>query len=203
MPKINSALAKNLWGWPFLFGLLLTDSNLSAETNLDWDSMRASYAHYAKEPTDQNAAKVFSFLPKNLGYTAPPQARRNHLETEKFVLKHFSPLEGQVFRGKSNSVKLAYRLYTVADGDLAETLDVMLGKLICRNPRLFLRELRANRNLVTRLDSILMNYGTDFENDEQAQTNEFKHRLKCLRKVRDPELQEIRDECVEFMEMNP
>jgi len=192
-----------LWALCLALGLVSRPGPLRAETNVDWDSLRASFAHYAKEPTDENAGKVASFLPRGLGYSAPSSARRNHLETERFVLKHLGPLEGQIFRGKSPSVKLAYRFYTVADGELAESLDIMLGKLICRNPRLFLRELKANRHLVSRLDSILMNYGSDFAGDEAGHAAEFKHRLKCLRKVRDPELQEIRDECVEYMEMNP
>ena len=176
---------------------------LWAETNVDWDSLRAAYALYSKAPTDSTAGKVCSFLPRDLGYSAPPSARRNHSETEKFILKRMGVLESQIFRSKPNSVTLAFRLYTIADGEFAESLDATLGKLICRNPRLFLQQLKANRHLVARLDSLLMNYGPDFAEDDQAQAAEYRHRLKCIRKVRDRELQDIRDECVEFMEENP
>ena len=175
---------------------------LWAEPNVDWDSLRAAYALYTKDPTDSNASKVCSFLPHDLGYSAPPTARRNHSETEKFILRGLGVLEGQIFRSKPNSVALAFRLYTIADGEFAESLDVTLGKLICRNPRLFLQQLKANRHLVARLDTLLMNYGPDFTEDDQAQAAEYRHRLKCVRKVRDRELQDIRDECVEFMEEN-
>ncbi len=186
-----------------ILGLAFWARPLRAETNVDWDSLRAAYALFSKDPTDANAAKVCSFLPRDLGYSAPPAARRNHAETEKFILKGRGVLEGQIFRSKPNSVMLAFRLYTIADGEFAESLDVTLGRLICRNPRLFLQQLKANRHLVARLDSLLMNYGSDFTDDDQAQAAEYRHRLRCIRKVRDRELQDIRDECVEFMEENP
>ena len=186
-----------------ILGLALWARPLRAETSVDWDSLRAAYALYTKDPTDANAAKACFFLPRDLGYSAPPAARRNHAETEKFILKGLGVLENQIFRSKANSVMLAFRLYTIADGEFAESLDVTLGKLICRNPRLFLQQLKANRHLVARLDSLLMNYGPDFADDDQAQAVEYRRRLKCIRKVRDLELQDIRDECVEFMEENP
>ena len=186
-----------------ILGLAVWASPVRAETNVDWDSLRAAYALYSKAPTDSNSLKVSSYLPKDLGYSAPAASRRNHTETEKFILKSLGVLESQIFRSKANSVMLAFRLYSIADGEFAESLDVTLGKLICRNPRLFLQQLKINRHLVARLDTLLMNYGTDFADDDQAQAAEYRHRLKCIRKVRDRELQDIRDECVEFMEENP
>ena len=186
-----------------ILSLTVWASPARAETTVDWDSLRAAYALYSKAPTDATAAKVCSYLPRDLGYSAPPAARRNHAETEKFILKGLGALEGQIFRSKANSVMLAFKLYTIADGEFAESLDVTLGRLICRNPRLFLQQLKANRHLVARLDTLLMNYGADFADDDQAQAGEYRHRLKCIRKVRDHELQDIRDECVEFMEENP
>jgi hypothetical protein len=186
-----------------ILGLAFSARPAKAETNVDWDSLRAAYALYSKAPTDSNAAKVSSYLPKELGYSAPAVSRRNHAETEKFFLNGLGVLEGQIFRSKANSVMLAFRLYSIADGEFAESLDITLGKLVCRNPRLFLQQLKVNRHLVARLDTLLMNYGADFADDDQAQAVEYRHRLKCIRKVRDPELQDIRDECVEFMEENP
>lgn len=202
MPSISF---KSFWCFAGLlvFTGSLAPRDLWAEMSVDWDSMRASYALYSKVASEENALKAASTLPNNLGYLPPASARRNHLETEKFILKHLGPLESQIFRGKVNSTALAFRFYTIADGELADNLDILLGRLICRNPRLFLRELKANRRLVSRLDALLMNYGPDYADKDEAQTSEFNRRLKCLRKVRDPELQEIRDECVEFMEMNP
>src|SRR5258708_4127951 len=186
-----------------ILGLAFWACPLRAETNVDWDSLRAAYALFSKDPTDANAAKVCSFLPRDLGYSAPPAARRNHADTEKFILKRRGVLESQILRSKANWVMLAFRFYTIADGKSAKSLDVTLGKLICRNPRLFLQQLKANRHLVARLDSLLMNYGADFADDDQAQAAEYRHRLMCIRKVRDRELQDIRDECEEFMEENP
>lgn len=171
--------------------------------DVDWDSLRAAYALYSKEPLEPNATKVYQYLPSSLGYSAPSSARRDLLETQKFIYKRLDVLEKQIFKGKSNSVALAFRLYTIADREFAESLDVILGKLICRNPRLFLQEVKQNRHFVARLDSILMTYGPDYTGKDRARDAEYHRRLKCLRKVRERELQDIRDECVEYMEVIP
>ena len=203
MPSYYSIFPRGVFFFIMLWAGWAGPGSLLAETSVDWDSMRSAYARYSKDPSEENAMKAASYLPKDLGYAAPPSSRRNHLETEKYILKNLGSLESQIFRGKVNSTNLAFRFYTVADGELAESLDILLGKLICRNPRLFLRTLKANRRLVPRLDALLMNYGSDYTDKDEAQASEFRRRLRCLRKVRDRELQEIRDECVEFMEMNP
>jgi hypothetical protein len=189
-----------------VFLLLFSHSSIAmaAESVVDWESLQSSYALFTKDPTDQNADKVRKILPGRLGLVSGEgKTWRGHKQADEFILKRLGDLESQVLRCRRPAIKLAYRFYTIADGKFAEGLDIMLGKLICRNPRLFLQTLAQNRRLVSRLESLLMTYGRDYVGHEKARSVEYQKRLSCLRKVRDPELQDTRDECVEYMEQTP
>ena len=174
------------------------------ELNVDWISLRAAYTHYTKDPNDENAEKVRAFLPYKPVPAGVSAMRRAQRETGEFIRKHLLPLESQVFRGQRSAIRLAYHLFTISEtGKFTDSLNVLLGKLITRNPRLFLQELKANHRFAPSMTDLLMSYGADYKGHERFQLGEFRKRVACLRKVQDWELQDMRDECVEFMEQNP
>ncbi|HUO57913.1 MAG TPA: hypothetical protein VMV05_07020 [bacterium] len=177
---------------------------LADEANVDWISLRAAYTHYTKDPNEENAENVRSFLPYKPISAVSGGVRRSQKETEEFIRKHLITLESQVFRGQRSAIRLAYHFYMISDtGKFTESLNVILGNLICRNPRLFLQELKGNHRFAPSMTDLLMSYGSDYKSNEKRQHAEFHKRLAALRKVQDWELQDIRDECIEFMEQNP
>ena len=188
-----------------LNGLILSIPSgplFSQATRVDWIALQAAYAHFAKEPSDDNAQNVILLLPTRRDSEETKTKTPAEKAAEDFILGNFSKLEWQVFQGKRGSVKLAFRFFAIADGDFARDLDILLGKLICRNPRIFLQELKMNHEMVRPLDDLLMDYGPDFTHDEKAQASEKERRMNALRKVHDLELREIRDECLGAMEEN-
>jgi hypothetical protein len=126
--------------------------------------------------------------------------RMKGLEIERETLGLFYTnsqiLERQVISGDVESVRLAFRLFSITDSAYTEELDILLGKLIRINPNLFLRELVANQDLIGTLDGLLGNIGEEYVDRPKAQCLENRLRLKALQSVTDLTLRRKRDECV-------
>ena len=139
---------------------------------------------YLESPTPDNAKRV-----QEATYSEP-NSRANRLFEDLWLL------EIQVTSGDREAVRLAFRLFSSADGHFAETLDIMLGRLIRIDPTLFLRELEIRRKQVARLDSLLGNFGEAYVDRFPAQEYETEKRIAALMTVNDPALTAVRDECV-------
>ena len=64
------------------------------------------------------------------------------------IFDHLGVLEGEIYSGNPNAIKLGFRLYTISYGTFEVALNKIIGNLIAFNPRLFLEELAAHRELV-------------------------------------------------------
>ncbi len=110
----------------------------------------------------------------------------------------------QMQAGDRDAVRLAFRLLPGADGDFAETLEIMLGRLIRIHPALFLEEVRRQQQTLPRFDArlngMLTNTGSPYVDREQADAYEMRRRMDALRSVRAPALGAIRDRCIAVLQ---
>jgi hypothetical protein len=170
----------------------------TVEDSVHWKQFSASLRAYFKYPTPKNAKNAYQYLP------ASGHVRMKGLEIEREALEIFYTnsriLQRQVLSGDAESVRLAFRLFSITDSAYTEELDVLLGKLIRINPKLFLRELVANQDLIVTLESLLGNEGDEYVDRPKAQCLEKRLRLKALQSVTDPSLRRKRDECVTELE---
>lgn len=109
----------------------------------------AAWKEYEKYPSSENAQVLIKVLPKEYS--------KESLEIyEKLLLTEaFRKIEINAFSGDRNAVRALFRLLNVSDGAAGEFLSIELGLLIRINPKLFLEELKYNRNIVVRLDSLV------------------------------------------------
>jgi len=173
--------------------ILWVDVGLAAERPIQWEQLADALRAYFEYPSSENAKAAYQCLPKS------GHANMFGLDIEKETLELFYTnarlLERQVISGDAEAVRLAYRLFSITDSAYTEELDVLLGKLIRINPRLFLSELRENQKLVG-LGGLLGNHGDEYVDLIRAQCLENRLRWKALKSVTDSSLLRKRDECI-------
>jgi hypothetical protein len=108
-------------------------------------------------------------------------------------------LEGEIYSGNPNAIKLGFRLFTISYGTLEVGLNKIIGNLIAFNPRLFLEELAANRDLFLSLDPILGSFLREIPEDTAARELEKNLRIKSLQSVEDKPLKSLRNECIKII----
>lgn len=151
-----------------------------------------AWPNYQSTPTSDNAYKVYVLLPLEL-------YQEVKINTRIFE-DSLTILEKQVLLCDTNSIKLAFRLHTIADGSFGETLDITLGKLIRINPTLFLMLLQEHRKFIVRLDCLLGNFGMDYVDKYAEQKREIQLRIKSLKKIKHKGLEKVKKECISELE---
>jgi hypothetical protein len=167
---------------------LLLSTGVSAQT--PWE-------RYLSRPTPEGAKQVLSASYRDSS-SADPDRLFNDLEL----------LAVQVAAGDREAVRLAFRLYSEADGAYAETLDILLGRIVRIHPTLFLEELqrqraqvrpRAPRTFDGVVSGILGNLGKEYVDRTRAQVYETERRIASLQSVSNPGLRQSRDHCVAIL----
>jgi len=117
--------------------------NFLIYTKVDTTLLRLRFRAYQKNPSDRNAELLYEALPER-GHTKLEDTGR---EIIREIGDNLMTLEKQVLKGQRNSVKVAFRMFTISDGAFTEWLQIMLGKLITKNPEMFLEELKVHRQI--------------------------------------------------------
>jgi hypothetical protein len=160
--------------------LILATLSASASEPTPWET-------YLSSPTPANAAKV-----KDVSYGT--QASDETVELDLMLL------QVQVQAGDRAAIGLAFRLLVKSDGHRAESLCIMLGRIIRPNPAMFLRELRTAKLDPTLLGSLVGDFGPEYVDRTLAHLYEARQRIAALRTVNDPELHDLRESCIKELQ---
>lgn len=104
------------------------------------------------------------------------------------------PLQKRAEAGDRGEVRKLFGFYPRSDGAVTEDIDLILGNVARRHPRMFLEELKlsdAGRGKCTNVGNTLEL--TDQTNEQIA---ELRARRKALQSVKDSRLRELRDDCI-------
>ena len=160
-----------------------------------------AWKEYISYPSSENAIRVYELLPDTGHVTQYIDFTKEYEDITWEVYESLDMLERQVYTSDRKAVQLAFRLLTTfGDAAFSEELDIILGTLIRINPKLFLEELYTHRNLVSRLDALVGNFGPEYYGPDKAVRLETSLRIKALKQVTDPKLVEVRDECIVLLE---
>jgi hypothetical protein len=124
----------------FLSMFFFTSALGGQDGNRD-ERLAEAWRTFQRIPSSESAFKLYQSLPDN-----PDSAHNVYLSQREIlqsIYEHFKVLEHQVLAEDRNSVKVAFRLISVSDGDFGETICIVLGRLIKINPRMFLQELKT------------------------------------------------------------
>lgn len=180
------------------FGLLLLATAAGiAQTApaVDWKALEETWNAYYVAPSEELAQKMLSLLPGNVKIM---EIKDGFLVINS-IYDHLGVLEGEIYSGNPNAVKLGFRLFTISYGAFEVSLNKILGSLIAFNPRMFLEELGAHRDLFPSLDPVLGSYLRDTPDDAVARELEKKLRIKSLESVEDKPLKSLRNECIKIL----
>lgn len=163
---------------------------------INLNGLSNAFKTYLNDPSDKNAERVINFLPKT-GHVEFSGSKRE-FEVFDFIYQNLKTVEKQVYARNRLSTRLAFRLMSISDGVFSEELDIILGRLINIDPKLFLKELKLRENEIVRYDTLLGNTGTEeFVGRPQDECKELKKRIDSLRSVNDKDLLKIRNRCIE------
>ena len=184
----------------FLFGLIILGCLVingipQASVNLDLDGIGSAWDQYIANPGAETALSVYRLLPANWNprrVQLPPGIK------EKFI-KNFNVLESRIYGGERNSLRLAFRLFTIADNEMQESLVKIIGYLLRFNTRLFLQELQNHEQLVPDLEQLLCSFRLSVPDDKTQQNLEKNIRLKALSYIEDKDLKTIRKKCTRIL----
>jgi hypothetical protein len=182
-----------------LFGLLVLVSNLgfaqTVSSVLDWKGLEQAWNDYYSAPSEESAAKVLNLLPVNMKVL---DLKDGYLAINA-INDHLGFLEGEIYSGNPNAVKLGFRLFTISYGAFELALNKIIGNLIAFNPKMFLEELMVQRDLFPTLDPILGSFQKDNSDDPVSQELERKLRIKALETVEEKPLKSLRNECIKIL----
>jgi hypothetical protein len=182
-----------LFGWLSLAALNVYPQ--AATATVDWKGLEEAWTAYYAAPSEDGADRLVKLLP---GLTKILDIK-DGFALINAISDHLSVLEGEIYSGNPNAIKLAFRLYTISYGALEVALNRIIGNLISYYPKLFLEELAAHRELFFTLDPILGSYMREMANDPGAQGLEKNLRIKSLESVEDKTLKSLRNECVKII----
>lgn len=179
----------------FILGCLVINGSPQGSVNLDLAGIGSAWDEYIANPGGETALSVYQLLPANWNprrVQLPPEIK------EKFT-KNFNVLESRIYGGERNSLKLAFRLFTIADKEMQESLVKIIGYLLRFNTRLFLQELQIHEELVPDLEQLLCSFRLSAPDDKAQQNLEKNIRLKALSYIEDKELKAIKKKCIRIL----
>ncbi len=166
-----------------------------APATLDWNGLQEAWNQYYAAPSEENAQKMLSLLPDGQKI----MDIKNGFDVINSINDHLGVLEGEIYSGNPASIQLGFRLITIAYGAFEVGMNKILGNLIAFNPRIFLEQLQAHRDLFPTLEPVLGSYLRDTADDPVARDLEQKLRVKALESVEDKDLKALRKECIKVL----
>jgi hypothetical protein len=178
-----------------IVGLQAAPLNSQDRIALNMDNLGQFWQEYIAAPGQGNAIKVYDALPDGMGITEV------ELQTEvrELIFKNLHVLESQVYRGERYSLRVAFRLFLIADNEMETALVKIIGYLLRFNTKLFLEELKAHENLVPDLERLVGYFLLSNPEDKAQQNLERNICIKALGYVDDKELKSIKKKCLKIL----
>jgi hypothetical protein len=175
--------------------LTIVTSDAQDTIMVDSSSLEKAWEEYITNPGEDTATKVYSLLPARKG-SRQVQVQE---EVREMIFKNLNVLESQIYRGERNALKVAFRLFTIADSKMETSLVKIIGYLLRYNPKLFLEELKKHEVLVPDLNQLVCSFQLSNADDPAKQNLEKNIRLKALDYVEDKELKSIKKKCMNIL----
>lgn len=170
---------------------------IGQEPTVNWDSVMRAAKTYFSTPSSENALALYNALPKTQirGEDKDFSEGSAYVKASNYIFDNLSLLEKQVTKPDRNAVKVAVRLWSIADGAFAEWLCDMLYGVVRVDPRMFLEEFSClpgtYQEMVDVLGSVLhggvrLFGGKTFK--AEAALEELETRVKALESVESDDL---------------
>jgi len=174
-----------------------------------WENIKRSAEKYNSSPSPENAAKLAFILPKKRVPAYAVYAFNKLLDYLYDQSDFLSTLEKYILEAEPTAVDVGFLLINLSDGAFAEDLVYIIGRLIEKDPRLFLQKLQEYHGLTEPdvfeiLGSILNPVGWWESPDDPDELKNLLNtrinlRIKLLQGVEDENLRGVRDTCIRIL----
>lgn len=178
---------------PFLTLILLSSSCFSQTDR--WEKFDKAFKEYIANPTHDNSIKVYDLLPNELEGGDYPEGK-----IADNIWLTVIKLEQMILKGNRDALKLGFKLFTIADGEYAESLQWTIGKLINKHTKLFLEELKSHRQYLHDVGGLSCNYGPKMWGNTKLNLKETEKRINSLKEIKEEELRNVKNECLMELE---
>lgn len=162
---------------------------------LDMSNLGKAWDEYTANPGKEMALKLYELLPAG----KDPQEFELSTEVRDKIFSKLNILESQVYGGERNALKVAFRLFNIADGEMQKALVKLIGYLLRFDTKLFLEELMIHEGLVPDEAQLICSFQLTSPDDKAQQELERNIRLKSLGYIEDKELKDIKKKCIKIL----
>ncbi len=163
--------------------------------SLDMTNLGKAWEEFKAKPGPGTATKLYELLPD--GKTA--QEIELQTEVRELIAKELHALESRIYAGEREALRVAFRLFTIADVEMQKSLIKIVGYLLRFNTRLFLEELITHEELVPDLELLVCSFRLSAPDDNARQKLEKNIRLKALSYIDDKKLKSIKKKCTKIL----
>ncbi len=163
--------------------------------NLDMANLGKAWDDYTTNPNKETALKLYELLPPGKG----AQEVELQVDVRDKIFSKLNVLESQIYSGERNALKVAYRLFNIADNEMQKDLVKIIGYLLRFDTKLFLEELMIHETLVPDLGQLVCSFQLASPDDKAQQELERNIRLKSLGYIEDKELKDIKKKCIKIL----
>lgn len=153
-----------------------------------------SWRNYVNNSCNQTAIATYKTIPLYKTYDEQKKSRIFNQINAGIV-----NLENHLSTGNKNALELAFKLFSITDGELSEYLTIIIGAYININPTFFLETLEHHYHLIP-VTSLLGNYGLDYVDEFELQNIETQKRIDSLKLIDVPNLKKLKQECISHLE---
>lgn len=161
--------------------------------SLDMNNLGKAWQEYVAAPGPETANKVYMVLPEALEPVELDTTLR------PIITKDLHLLERQIYAGERNSLKMAFRLFSISDTEMQNELYKIIGYLLRYNTKLFLEELQNHESYVPDLDTLVTSYKLSNPDEAAQQKLEFNIRMKALSYIEEKALKSIKKKCTKIL----
>jgi len=196
----------------FLGALLTANRSMSQlqteKGSIDWDSVKKALKAYESCPCEENARRLLATVPE-----LPGGVQMGDRKTASFALLESVLFTDTIVAGDETLAETAFRLLGyLKGGAIDEEITISLSRFLIKKPRAFLRLLNKYEFLFSSEEEypITMTEILDMVPDVTSEEDRLRsnavrkrlytERLEALRKVDDPELNNLRDTCIRVIE---
>jgi hypothetical protein len=179
-----------------IYAIIGVTGDAQVTINIDSSNLEKTWKEFIANPGKETASSVYALLPARIG----SQKVQVQEEVREMIFNTLHVLESQIYSGEANALKVAFRLFTIADSKMETSLVKIIGYLLRYDTKLFLTELQEHEHLVPNLDLLVCSFQLTSPNDNAQQKLEKNIRLKALGYVEDKELKAIKKKCIKILD---
>lgn len=162
---------------------------------LDMSNLGKAWDEYTANPGKELALTLYELLPSG----KDPQEIELQVDVRDKIFSKLNILESQIYSGERNALKVAFRLFNIADGEMQKALIKLIGYLLRYDTKLFLEELMIHEALVPDETQLICSFQLTYPDDKTQQELEKNICLKALGYIEDKELKDIKKKCIKIL----